>query len=133
MGDGKQCTATLDGGNQCGAYALTDKDFCFSHDPESKDAKQEATRRGGLVKQIKITHSLALVEVDTPKDVVTLLATTINEVRAGTLDPRIANTIGYLSGHLIRAFEVADMNTKLDEIRAVIQDRLPNRPNKWRR
>ena len=31
-----------------------------------------------------------------------LLATTINDVRRGRLDPRIANAVGYLAGVLLR-------------------------------
>jgi hypothetical protein len=46
-------------------------------------------------------------------------------VLAGTLDPRIANTIGYLAGHLIRAFEVAELEGKVEEVRAVLLDRKP--------
>jgi len=79
-----------------------------------------AVRNGGLVKQIKINSPLARIDIVEAKDVVTLIATTIREVREGDLDPRIANTIGYLAGHLIRAFEASDTNDKLDEIKAVI-------------
>jgi hypothetical protein len=53
------------------------------------------------------------------------LTVTIEEVRTGKLDPRIANTIGFLAGHLTRAYEVAELEHKVDEIRAVIKQRTP--------
>mgnify|MGYP000976924504 CR=1 FL=1 len=125
MTDDKKCKQTLDDGTPCGAWALKEKDFCFSHDPESREAKLLAVRKGGLAREIEVETPLMRVSVATPKDVVTLLAQTINEVREGTLDPRIANTIGYLTGHLIRAFEVAELDGKTEEIRAVLLDRRP--------
>ncbi len=97
MTENKQCTQILDNGEQCGAWARHEKDFCFRHDPETKALSLEASRKGGLAKEVAITTPLNAVPVNTSKDVVILLAKTINEVRAGTLDPRIANTIGYLT------------------------------------
>jgi len=82
-------------------------------------------KKGGLVKKVRVDQALATVVITSPRDIVTLLATTIEEVRTGRIDPRIANTIGFLAGHLTRAFEVAEMDQKLDEIRAVIKQRTP--------
>jgi len=125
MSDNKKCKHTLDDGTPCGAWALKEKEFCFSHDPDSRERKLEAVRKGGLAREIVIETPLERVSVSTPKDIVTLLARTIHEVRDGTLDPRIANTIGYLTGHLIRAFEVAELDGKMEEVRAVLIERRP--------
>ena len=121
----KKCKHTSDEGGRCNAFALKGKEFCFSHDPESRGKKLEAVKKGGLAREITIETPLAKVSISTPKDVATLLAQTINEVRSGTLDPRIANTIGYLTGHLIRAFEVAEIDGKMEEVRAVLVERRP--------
>ncbi len=130
MTDDRKCKHTLDDGSRCKAYALKDKDFCFSHDPESKEKKALAVKNGGLVKQIKINGDLQTVDVKTPKDVVTLLGLTINEVREGKLPPQIANTIGFLSGHLLRAFEIAEMDDKVEEVKAVLMMRKPVKRSK---
>jgi len=82
-------------------------------------------RNGGLVKKVRIDEPLTPVDIVTAKDVVRLLTVTIEEVRTGKLDPRIANTIGFLAGHLTRAYEVAELEHKVDEIRAVIKERTP--------
>ena len=130
MTDDKKCKYTLADGSRCKAYALTDKDYCFSHDPESREDKALAVRNGGLVKQIKINGELQTIDVKTPKDVVKVLSTTIAEVREGKLPPQIANTIGFLSGHLLRAFEIAEMDNKVEEVKAVLMMRKPVKRSK---
>ena len=119
----KKCTHILDNGEKCRAWALKDKVFCFSHDPESKDAKALAVRNGGLVKPIRIETALEAIEVKTPTDVVMLLGTAISEVRSGVLPQQVANTIGFLSGHLLKAFEQASLNEKVNEIKSVLSGR----------
>ncbi|HOD02895.1 MAG TPA: hypothetical protein PKN28_06170 [Clostridiales bacterium] len=133
MSEDRQCKAILDDGEQCGAYALKGKDYCFSHDPSSREAKLEAVRNGGLVKKVRIDEPLTQVDIVTAKDVVRLLTVTIEEVRTGKLDPRIANTIGFLAGHLTRAYEIAELEQKVDEIRAVIKGRTPMKDPKGNR
>lgn len=120
MSEEKKCKHILLDGSQCNAWALTDKQFCFSHDPQSREAKLEAVRKGGAAKEIELEYPLQLIHISTPRDVVLLLAETINEVRAGELDPKIANTIGYLAGHLTRAFEVAEVNEKANQTKELI-------------
>ena len=123
----KKCKQILESGKTCGAWALTEKEYCFSHDPESTEDKIEAVRRGGLAKQIRIEDELQAVEIASAKDVSNLLAVTIKEVREGKIPPQIANTIGFLSGHLLRAYEMAELDNKLEEIKSVIDDRTPKR------
>ena len=130
MTDDKKCKYILDDGERCRAYALKDKDYCFSHDPESQEEKALAVRNGGLVKQIKINGELQTIDVKTPKDVVKVLSMTIAEVREGKLPPQIANTIGFLSGHLLRAFEIAETNDKVEEVKAVLMMRKPVKRSK---
>ena len=76
----KKCKYTLDDGTQCGSWALKEKEFCFSHDPDSREAKLLAVRKGGLAKEITIETPLMPIAVATPKDVVMLLAQTINKI-----------------------------------------------------
>lgn len=123
--DSRQCNHIKDGGEQCEAWALKGKDFCYRHDPESRAVSLEASRKGGLAKDAEIVTPLETIPVHNAKDVVKLISQTIKEVRAGILDPRIATTIGYLSGHLIRAFEVAELEGKVEEVRAVLLERKP--------
>ena len=100
---------------QCNANALRDTDFCFSHNPATKEEKKEATVRGGKSPK-KNYNPLPPVEIKGSADVAQLLAKTINEVRAGEINLRVANCIGYLSGHLIKAFEVSDLEKRVEAI-----------------
>jgi len=127
MDNTKKCTQILDNSEKCGAYALKGNVFCFSHDPGSREAKALAVKRGGEAKQIRIFDPLEEITVDTPNDLVRLLAATINEVRDGSIDPKIASTIGFLSGHLIRAFEVAELNSKVEQVKSVLDHRTKKR------
>lgn len=124
MLEAKKCNHVLETGERCGSYAQAGKGLCFVHDPQNKEAHLDACRRGGSVKQTTIKHDLKKVtDIENPHDVIRLLSTTIEEVRAGKIDPKVANTIGYLSSHLLKAFEVANLEGKVEELQAVLLDR----------
>ncbi|HOW59340.1 MAG TPA: hypothetical protein PLO78_06430 [Candidatus Omnitrophota bacterium] len=110
-------------GRRCEAHALTDKDYCFSHDPDSKQAKAIACRTGGLMKTVRIPEQLDPVRIQSPKDVIKLLSVCIAEVRAGRIDCRTANTIAYLSSHLLQAFDRVELEEKIQELNAVLSHR----------
>jgi hypothetical protein len=52
----------------------------------------------------------------TAADLRELLAESIIEIRAGKLDPRIANALGYLGASYLRALEVSDIESRLDAL-----------------
>lgn len=115
--DPAKCSHILENGKQCGAFALSGKDLCFSHDPASREAKIDAVTRGGQSNGNKVTEPLTAVTLTTPQDVVTLLAISINEMRTGQLAPKTASILGFLCGYLLKAMEVTrDVNQK-DEVR----------------
>ncbi len=100
---------------QCSANAMKNSKFCFTHNPDMKEQKRAAVIKGG--KMSKKNHSfLPSVTLNQSKDVVDLLATTINEIRGGLVEVKIANCIGYLSGHLIKAFEIVDLEERVSKI-----------------
>ena len=99
---------------------MKDKDYCFSHDPDSIEKKLLASTKGGLARVIKVDVPLEVITIATPGDVASLLASTINDVRTGILDLRVANTIGYLSGVLIKALEIAEVDRKIEAVRAIL-------------
>jgi len=124
MDKDNKCNHILDNGERCKAFALKEKDYCFSHDPESREEKALAVRKGGLVKPIRINGELAVIqEIETPEDITKVLGQTIREVREGKIPPQMANTIGFLSGHFLRAYEVIETERKIDQIEAVLGDR----------
>lgn len=53
-----------------------------------------------------------------PTDVCDLLGDTINQVRCGLMDSRIATTVGYLAGILLRGMEHGQLDDRLTRIEA---------------
>jgi hypothetical protein len=113
----RQCRHKKPDGKQCHANATVRSGLCFFHDPERAADRLEAQRAGGL------RNKAASLSADTPDcnlknagDVVALLGTTINQVRRGQIDPRIANTIGYLSATLLRAQELGTIEQRLSAL-----------------
>jgi hypothetical protein len=55
-----------------------------------------------------------------PKDVSDLLAQSINQLRRGELDPKIANTVGYLSTVLLRALEQGPLQQRMAKVEVLL-------------
>lgn len=63
------------------------------------------------------------VAVESAQDVVRLLGETISQVRRGEIDPRIANSVGYLSGIVLKAREQGDIEDRLKLIEEEINSK----------
>jgi hypothetical protein len=108
-----QCEKKKRDGKPCRAQARAGNKHCALH-AEPGRAK-ELGRRGGHRRTVYRPE--ALKEFEAPKtaaDVRDLLAESIIEVRAGKLDPKVANALGYLGTSLLRALETADFERQLD-------------------
>ena len=122
--ENNKCTHTKDDGTPCGAYAMAGTEFCYLHNPAiSQEEKRLTQTRGGEARALTIAEPLPLMSLETPQDAVMLLADTINRVRAGQLDVRIANCIGVLSGHLLKALEVAQLKDKIEVIERLVVEK----------
>lgn len=117
-----QCQFIKEDGSQCGAKAIKETMYCFSHNPDTQHQKHLAVVRGGQARKDIEVH-LSPIELKTPQQVVVLLADTINQVRAGEVPPNIANTIGYLAGHMLKAIEVANLDQRLELVESVMIER----------
>jgi hypothetical protein len=120
----KQCRHKRLDGSKCQANAIARSEFCFFHAPERAAERLAAQRAGGL------RNKGASLPADTPDcdlknagDVIALLGTTINQVRRGEIDPRIANTIGYLSATLLRAQELGNIEQRLSALEIATKHR----------
>lgn len=125
MSDGKQCNFSKSNGERCKAWAMADCEFCFTHNPETRADKLEAVIKGGKAPK-KNYRPLPVIRINNTNDVVGLLATTINEVRGGIIDIRVANCIGYLAGHLVRAMELSSLENRMEEIEKIVMEKLNN-------
>jgi hypothetical protein len=61
------------------------------------------------------------VKIESCQDVAILISETINQVRRGELDPRVANAVGYLANVLIKAVEQGDTEKRLKDLEAAVK------------
>lgn len=118
-----QCTYIKTNKQPCKAHAMKDSEFCFTHNPETRDEHAQAVVLGGLSSSRKDSVDLPAIDVRQPNGVVNLLEETINGVRDGSIPPKVASTIGYLASHLLKAIESADLDKRLEVIERVILER----------
>jgi len=57
--------------------------------------------------------------------VAVFLAETIHQVRKGRVSPKIANTVGYLTGLLMKALETSDIEERLARVEKALEARTP--------
>lgn len=117
----RQCKQIKADGTRCRAHALTGSEYCFAHDPSRVEERQAARQAGGRVGKTKVLPpDTPDVPLSSATEVVALLGQTINQVRRGDVDPKVANTVGYLSGVLIRALEAGDIEQRLAVLEAIV-------------
>ena len=110
-----QCEHNKRDGKRCGARALTGQNCCAMHAQPGRAA--ELGSKGGRRRAVYSPGDLK--DFGAPKtaaDLRDLLAESIVEIRAGKLDPRIANALGYLGAGYLRALEVSDVESRLDAL-----------------
>lgn len=120
------CITQKSDGSLCEAKTLTDDLYCFFHSPNvSEEERKSAQSRGGKGNTMKTTSPLPARKIDKAKDVVALLEETVNLVRAGELDVKVANCIGVLSGQVLKALEMSTIATRVEIIeRAILERRI---------
>ena len=120
----KSCAATKGDGTACGAAALPGSQFCFFHDPAKAAARRQAQSAGGLAnKMATLPADAPDVKVEDGADVVKLLGATINQVRRGEIDPRVANAVGYLSNIVLAATGQRELENRLAELETLVKNR----------
>jgi len=119
----KTCEFRKKNGERCGADAQAGKSLCVFHDPAKASEGRRARRAGGITR----SRAAAVLPFGTPdhplgntKEVSAFLADSINQLRRGQLDPRVANGMGYLTNVLLRALEQGPLEERLAKIEAAL-------------
>jgi len=119
-----KCKHIKNNGEQCNANAMSDSNFCYLHNPDiSEEEKRQAQTRGGQARGLTISQVLPDLPISEPNDAIMLIADTIKRVRAGEIDIKTANCLGFLTDKLLRAFEVAKLNDKVEFIEQAILEK----------
>lgn len=117
-----QCKFIKPNRERCKANAIENSDFCFSHNPEMREAKRKAVIKGGKSPK-KNYNPLEPIEIKNNKDVVKLISQVINEVRQGKIEIRVANCIFYGAGQLIKALEIANLEERVEKIEEKLEQK----------
>ena len=122
---GKKCGFRKKNGMPCDADAQTGKTRCVFHDPSRAADGMRARKAGGIYRSRRV----AVLPADTPdqalsntKEVSAFLADSINQLRRGQLDARIANGVGYLTSVLLRSLEQDPVEERLAKIEATLAE-----------
>lgn len=119
-----KCRFTKENGEQCNANAMGESGFCYFHNPDITDeTKKQTQTKGGANRALVVTQPLPTIPLAVPEDAIKLVIDTISRVRAGELDIKTANCIGFLTDKLLKAFEVAKLNDKAEFIEQVILEK----------
>jgi hypothetical protein len=120
----EQCIFIKKDGKRCGSYPVESSSYCINHEPRMQEKKLEAVRSGGAATSYKkLSLTLQAMTISTPGDVVTAAVQAVNEVRTGQLPPKVASTIGYLLGIVLKAYEVSNLDQRVEMIESVLVER----------
>ena len=118
-----KCQFRKKNGSRCTANAQRENGLCAFHDPTRSADGQRARRAGGLTR----SRGAKVLPADTPdhplgnmNDVSVLLGDSINRLRRGELDPKVANAMGYLATVLLRALEQGSIEGRLAKLETIL-------------
>ena len=114
----KRCQHIKPDGQRCNAFAQSNSLLCFSHDPDKAQERAIAHRAGGLANKIKA--DLTPITIEKSKDVVKLITSTMNELRQGKVDIKIANALFYGANVLLKAFEMTEITSRLESVERAV-------------
>ena len=120
-----KCSHTLVNGQKCKAYAIDDgSGLCINHNPETRNIKRMAVVNGGKApKTARLKNRLPAVPIENPRDLVTFLASLINELRTNKIEPKKAATLSYIGANLIKAMELVELNDRIEKVEKIVLER----------
>ncbi len=112
-----KCKYKKSNGSACKGFAVKNSDFCWAHTPKIDDKEKQYSRyRGGVNRHAPVLTNLPEIIVKDSRDIPLLLSDTIYHLRHGKMDVRLGTAIGYVSNILLRSFEVADLEVRIEKI-----------------
>jgi len=115
----RRCAHVHPSGRPCGGFAVSGSKYCFAHAPEQAEKRDAARRRGGQAGKVAVLPASDL-PVRSLNDVVGLVEATINEVRCGRVDVRVANAVGVLANVAIKAIQQGELERRLELLESVL-------------
>lgn len=117
---GRRCAHVHPSGRACGGFAVAGSEHCFAHAPDQEAKRADARRRGGQAGRI-VTILESDLSVRSLGDVLALVELTVNDVRAGRVDVRVANAVGVLANVAARVIQQSDLEARLEALESVLE------------
>jgi hypothetical protein len=127
------CRATRKDGERCRAEAQSGRDYCFFHDPAKGEERHDSKVAGGKAGKLAtlatvkpwrgVAGEVDVLKAVTPVELVDLLCNTIDDVRTGAIDPKVANAVGYLAGVIVKIQEQEALVERLSAIEEALKAR----------
>lgn len=118
VGMSNQCSYIKTDGSQCKAFAISNSNYCFFHVANGAAARFAGSRGGR--KAVALARKKRLppgpVNLRCIEDILSLLEGSINEVRKGQVESRVANSVGYLANILIKAIEQGELQRRVQAL-----------------
>jgi len=118
------CQGTRNTGAPCRGWALPGSRFCLWHDPTQEGKRQQARATGG--RHSATPTRLSKLVPASLRPTLQKLVEGVDEVHAGTLDPRQAGAMAALSGAIVRMYEVASLEERLQRLEEQNERRNPD-------
>ncbi|MFI5144068.1 MAG: hypothetical protein ACHQJ4_00600 [Ignavibacteria bacterium] len=113
----KECQYIKSDSTKCTSFAMNGSDFCYRHNPDiPQEEKINASSKGGQANEQYIETPLPAIKIEKMTDVVTVLADSINQVRAGKISQKTGGTLAYMSFILLMAMDKAKSEAKQENI-----------------
>jgi hypothetical protein len=106
---------------RCAANAMTNSKFCFSHNPDVEIERSIAILRGGYAMK-RLSEPLPPVTIKNIQDISGLIEDTINRIRTDPMTTHQANAIGYLSGILLKAIDLGQLEERLRKLEEIVKN-----------
>jgi hypothetical protein len=120
------CKAVKLDGSRCQAVVPPQSNYCIFHDPSKAAERREARASGGRANRMKTLGAATPdAKIRDCRDALALISDTINQVRKGEIDPRVANCVGFLANIAMRAFEQGEMEARIERLERLIKSRNP--------
>jgi hypothetical protein len=108
------CIFIKKNGEQCKVGALKNSQYCFVHEPSIAEERRAGRAKGGSRR--KKISCIPVEKIETEQDALLVLADTIARVRAGTLDPRVAQVINSLCSTFLKGKESTEQEKQLTKL-----------------
>lgn len=116
-----QCRFIKKDNQQCKANGMKETIYCFRHSHLKAREALDASRLGGLNRNISISFNEE-IELKTTSDIQQFLGKVINSVWQGKIPVKVGTSIGFLSRCWLDAYEKAEFEKRIEDLENKVKE-----------